>query len=134
MTITTTLRSIRADFKCLDNSLGIFLQFSIVVDEGTGDTLRRLSNCSKQNMGIKLRLSDWKVKMIVNFYYYLYSEIFSIGILDPGTTGNFEITILNTNELIHSKKIRRQGRCESGQEKEQLFFILDDFLRKHGML
>ena len=36
---------------------------------------------------------------------------------DPGTTGNFEITFVHSGELIHSKKTRGQGKCESAAEK-----------------
>lgn len=34
------------------------------------------------------------------------------------TTGNFEVTIVNTNKLIHSKKTKRQGYCESESERQ----------------
>ena len=39
---------------------------------------------------------------------------------DPGTTGNFEITLVETGELIHSKK-NGKGRCESEEERQALF-------------
>jgi len=46
---------------------------------------------------------------------------------DPGTTGNFEVTIQPSGELIHSKK-RGKGRCESKEEQEALFDIVRDKL------
>ncbi|KAJ1401380.1 hypothetical protein B484DRAFT_437834 [Ochromonadaceae sp. CCMP2298] len=39
---------------------------------------------------------------------------------DPGTTGNFEIVIKNTGELIHSKTTRGQGRCEKQKEVDDV--------------
>lgn len=36
-------------------------------------------------------------------------------LMDRGITGNFEVVILNTNTLIHSK---RQGKAESSREKQ----------------
>jgi selT/selW/selH-like putative selenoprotein len=36
---------------------------------------------------------------------------------DPGSTGNFEVTLLNTGALIHSKKAGL-GRCESSKETQ----------------
>ena len=37
------------------------------------------------------------------------------GIQDPTTTGNFEVRIASTNQLIHTKS---QGLCQSQGEKE----------------
>jgi len=39
---------------------------------------------------------------------------------DPGTTGNFEVTIKSTGELIHSKTTRGQGRCEKQAEVDAI--------------
>lgn len=47
---------------------------------------------------------------------------------DIGTTGAFEITILNTGKLIHSKKTQGLGRCESEAERQRLFKILRVFV------
>lgn len=44
-----------------------------------------------------------------------------IGVRDPSTTGRFEVTIMETGELIHSKATRGQGKCESPAEKEAIF-------------
>ena len=35
--------------------------------------------------------------------------------MDRGITGNFEVTIMNTNTLIHTK---RQGKAESARERQ----------------
>jgi hypothetical protein len=36
---------------------------------------------------------------------------------DPGTTGNFEVVILESGELIHSKRTGGKGRAENDKEK-----------------
>lgn len=41
--------------------------------------------------------------------------------MDPGATGNFEVTIGKDKTLIHSKTTRGQGRCESKDELDALF-------------
>ena len=46
---------------------------------------------------------------------------------DIGTTGNFEITILQTGKLVHSKRMGL-GRCESDAERQRLFKILKVFV------
>jgi hypothetical protein len=49
---------------------------------------------------------------------------------DPGTTGNFEITIVETGELVHSKSTRGQGKCESNSERAALCDKIKEFLDK----
>ena len=39
---------------------------------------------------------------------------------DRGITGNFDVTIVNTNTLIHSKKQMGQGKCESMAERQAI--------------
>ena len=50
---------------------------------------------------------------------------------DINATGNFEITLMNTQppKLLHSKQTQ-QGlqRCESPEERERLYKILDVFV------
>jgi len=36
---------------------------------------------------------------------------------DRGTTGNFEVTVVETGEYLHSKKKYGQGRAESNAER-----------------
>lgn len=47
---------------------------------------------------------------------------------DPGTTGNFEITVLETGEYIHSKKKYGQGRAESQAEKLAILDQINELL------
>ena len=55
---------------------------------------------------------------------------------DIKPTGNFEITLLNSNppKLIHSKQtMENLGKCDSKAERERLYKILavyDDYLSK----
>jgi len=44
-----------------------------------------------------------------------------IGMADRGTTGNFEVVIKSTGELIHSKTKRGQGKCQTEAECEAVF-------------
>lgn len=39
---------------------------------------------------------------------------------DRGVTGNFEVTIVNTGTLIHSKKTGGQGKCETMAERQAI--------------
>ncbi len=48
---------------------------------------------------------------------------------DAGTTGNFEVTLVETNELIHSKKAGK-GKCESNAERAVVMEKLQAFLDK----
>ena len=38
--------------------------------------------------------------------------------MDRGITGNFEVIIVNTNTLIHSKQRHGQGKAETAREKQ----------------
>ena len=38
-------------------------------------------------------------------------------LMDRGITGNFEVIIVNTNTLVHSKK-HGQGRADSARERQ----------------
>jgi hypothetical protein len=39
---------------------------------------------------------------------------------DPGATGSFEVTVLESGDLLHSKK-NGAGKCESPEERDTLF-------------
>jgi hypothetical protein len=58
------------------------------------------------------------------------SKINVIGLEDRGVTGNFEITIKETGEVIHSKKHAGQGKADKQSERvaiaEQIQEYLDD--------
>eukprot|EP00614_Pseudopedinella_elastica_P007387 CAMPEP_0172588680 /NCGR_PEP_ID=MMETSP1068-20121228/7557_1 /TAXON_ID=35684 /ORGANISM="Pseudopedinella elastica, Strain CCMP716" /LENGTH=50 /DNA_ID=CAMNT_0013384087 /DNA_START=205 /DNA_END=357 /DNA_ORIENTATION=- len=47
--------------------------------------------------------------------------------MDQGATGNFEVTIKETGELVHSKKAGG-GRCEDGQETQAVIDKIKAFL------
>eukprot|EP01035_Chromulina_nebulosa_P019435 gene19435-25315_t len=46
---------------------------------------------------------------------------------DPGSTGNFEVKLVQTGELVHSKK-RGQGRCETAQEVQAIIKKINEYL------
>ena len=46
---------------------------------------------------------------------------------DPGITGNFELTIVETGELIHSKKAGK-GKCESNTERGIVVEKIQEYL------
>lgn len=54
-------------------------------------------------------------------------EITVIGLQDRGTSGNFEVTIEETGEVIHSKKLKNQGKCETAAEKQAIFDKINAF-------
>ena len=50
------------------------------------------------------------------------------GIKDIGVTGNFEITLMNTRQVIHSKTTQGLGKCESPEERSRLYKIIRVYL------
>ena len=48
-------------------------------------------------------------------------------IKDAGVTGNFEVTLVETGELIHSKKSGK-GKCESNTERAAVCEKIQAFL------
>lgn len=50
--------------------------------------------------------------------------------MDSGRTGNFEVNFLPTNELIHSKSTRGQGRCESEAETQAIISYIKRYKAK----
>ena len=48
------------------------------------------------------------------------SQIQVLEKMDRGVTGNFEVVILNTGEIIHSKKRYGQGRAETDRERNEI--------------
>ena len=54
-------------------------------------------------------------------------------IKDIGVTGNFEITLMQTKQLVHSKTTQGLGKCESEEERKRLFAFIKiyiDFIEK----
>lgn len=50
-----------------------------------------------------------------------------IPLKDNRITGNFEVTILNTGELVHSKK-RGKGKAQSSEERAHIAERIEDTL------
>jgi hypothetical protein len=49
-------------------------------------------------------------------------------IKDIGVTGNFEITLVQTKQLLHSKTTQGLGKCESDEERQRLFKFVKIYL------
>jgi selT/selW/selH-like putative selenoprotein len=49
-------------------------------------------------------------------------------IMDIGVTGNFEITLMQTKQLLHSKMTQGLGKCESEDERKRLFSFIRIYL------
>lgn len=56
------------------------------------------------------------------------NDIEIVGIKDPGLTGNFEITIGDDKEMIHSAKTAGQGKAESDKEREMIVEFIQEYL------
>ena len=41
-----------------------------------------------------------------------------IGMEDARVTGNFEVTVKSTGEVLHSKRVAGQGKAESQKERD----------------
>ena len=50
-------------------------------------------------------------------------------IADLEVTGNYEITLMQTRQLIHSKKSGNMGKCETADEIERLSKIIKAYLK-----
>ncbi len=49
---------------------------------------------------------------------------------DKGVTGNFEVTVVATGQLLHSKRQAGQGRAESMQERRMLLEQIQELLQE----
>jgi len=47
---------------------------------------------------------------------------------DPCTTGNFEVTIVESGKLIHSKSTRGQGKCETAEQVQLVIDQIQEYL------
>ena len=56
------------------------------------------------------------------------NDIQIVGIKDPGVTGNFEVTVGDDRELVHSKRTAGQGKAESEQEREMIVEFIQEYL------
>ena len=50
------------------------------------------------------------------------------GIKDEGITGNFEVTIGEEKQLIHSKRTAGQGRATSDEERAMICEFIEEYL------
>jgi len=50
-----------------------------------------------------------------------------VGKEDPGTTGNFEVTLPN-GALIHSKTTMGMGRCQTAEETQAVIDAIQAFI------
>ena len=53
-----------------------------------------------------------------------------IEIKDRSLTGNFEVTILDTGELIHSKRSGRGGKATTSAERNAIAIKIEDALEE----
>jgi hypothetical protein len=51
-----------------------------------------------------------------------------IGKEDPGVTGNFEVTIVDTGQMIHSKRHAGQGRADTPSERKAIAELIQEYL------
>ncbi len=49
-------------------------------------------------------------------------------IRDPNTTGNFEVVLVATGKLLHSKTTRGQGRCTTKEEVDAIIAQLEEYI------
>ena len=47
---------------------------------------------------------------------------------DFGITGNFEVTVLETGQVLHSKRHAGQGKAESAQERARIVEQIQELL------
>ena len=55
-------------------------------------------------------------------------QIEVIGKPDRSVTGNFEVTVKETGQLLHSKRTAGQGKAESAQERAALVEMISELL------
>lgn len=55
-------------------------------------------------------------------------QIEVLGLEDRGVTGNFEVTVKETGQLLHSKRTAGQGKAESKREREALVEMIAELL------
>lgn len=56
--------------------------------------------------------------------------VFVEGIKDIEVTGNFDVVLMNTNQVIHSKKkFKNHLYCNSDEERKSVVDIIDLFIK-----
>jgi hypothetical protein len=58
------------------------------------------------------------------------NKIELIPLEDRGITGNFEVTVVDTKQYLHSKKKYGQGRAESNAEKMAILEQIEELLNE----
>ena len=53
-----------------------------------------------------------------------------IPVEDPGISGNFEVTVLDTGELLHSKKLKKQGTAWTRGSRMAILNHINDLLER----
>jgi hypothetical protein len=51
-----------------------------------------------------------------------------VGKKDTSNTGNFEVTVGDNRQLIHSKRTAGQGRAESAKERALIVEMIEEYL------
>jgi hypothetical protein len=64
-------------------------------------------------------LAPKNLKYLLYITYFL-GQLQITCIQDPGATGNFEVVVLESGDLIHSKR-NGAGKCETPEERDILF-------------
>lgn len=63
---------------------------------------------------------------------YLTGQLQITNVQDPGATGNFEVVVLESGNLIHSKR-NGMGKCESPEERDILFDKIRNEIKTRGL-
>ena len=57
-------------------------------------------------------------------------RIHVVGMKDARVTGNFEVTVASTGEVLHSKRVAGQGKAESQKERDMICEQIMELLEK----
>jgi hypothetical protein len=52
------------------------------------------------------------------------------GIKDRGVTGNFEVSVVETKQVLHSKRHAGQGKAESDRERQMILEQIQEILEE----
>jgi hypothetical protein len=52
---------------------------------------------------------------------------------DPVTTGRFEVTIVPAEQLIYSRISRKQGKCETAEEREEILQQIENYMHRRPL-
>lgn len=51
-----------------------------------------------------------------------------VGLKDPGVTGNFEVFLKETGQILHSKSKLGQGKCQTEEERNKVIEKIQEFI------